>query len=119
VNFVRGEDSCIRAQWAGKPFVWQIYPQHDAVHWQKLEAFLDLYCESLGLEAAQVMSNLWGSWNKQCLDEMVWDRFAMVGDELNQHAKMWAAQLSENNLALNLLDFMRETGKICGLENKG
>jgi len=26
VNFVRGEDSCVRAQWAGKPFVWQIYP---------------------------------------------------------------------------------------------
>jgi len=26
VNFVRGEDSFVRAQWAGKPFVWQIYP---------------------------------------------------------------------------------------------
>ena len=27
VNFVRGEDSFVRAQWAGRPFVWQIYPQ--------------------------------------------------------------------------------------------
>ena len=26
VNFVRGEDSFVRAQWAGRPFVWHIYP---------------------------------------------------------------------------------------------
>ncbi len=29
VNFVRGEDSFVRAQWALRPFVWQIYPQTD------------------------------------------------------------------------------------------
>jgi uncharacterized repeat protein (TIGR03837 family) len=38
VNFVRGEDSA-SARNGGKPFVWQIYPQHDAVHWDKLQAF--------------------------------------------------------------------------------
>ncbi len=26
VNFVRGEDSFVRAQWAGRPFIWHIYP---------------------------------------------------------------------------------------------
>lgn len=41
LNFVRGEDSLVRAIWAGKPFVWQIYPQHDNAHHIKLEAFLD------------------------------------------------------------------------------
>ena len=41
LNFVRGEDSVIRAIWAGKPFVWQIYPQDDGVHTLKLDAFLD------------------------------------------------------------------------------
>lgn len=41
VNFVRGEDSLVRALWAGKPLVWQIYPQHDGVHAHKLDAFLD------------------------------------------------------------------------------
>lgn len=40
VNFVRGEDSFVRAQWAGKPFVWQIYPQDEAAHRIKLDAFL-------------------------------------------------------------------------------
>jgi uncharacterized repeat protein (TIGR03837 family) len=41
VNFVRGEDSLVRALWAGKPLVWHIYPQHDGVHAHKLEAFLN------------------------------------------------------------------------------
>ncbi len=41
LNFVRGEDSLVRALWAGKPFVWQIYPQDDDAHHAKLGAFLD------------------------------------------------------------------------------
>ncbi|MDB5942884.1 MAG: hypothetical protein JWQ13_2450, partial [Ramlibacter sp.] len=39
-NFVRGEDSQVRALWAGRPFAWQIYPQHDDAHHAKLHAFL-------------------------------------------------------------------------------
>lgn len=41
LNCVRGEDSLVRALWAGKPLVWQIYPQHDDAHHAKLAAFLD------------------------------------------------------------------------------
>ena len=41
LNFVRGEDSLVRALWAGKPLVWQIYPQDDNAHHDKLDAFLD------------------------------------------------------------------------------
>ena len=41
LNFVRGEDSLVRALWAGKAFVWQIYPQEDGAHGPKLNAFLD------------------------------------------------------------------------------
>ncbi len=40
LNFVRGEDSLVRALWAAKPFVWQAYPQHDGAHHAKLEALL-------------------------------------------------------------------------------
>lgn len=40
LNLVRGEDSLIRAIWAGKALLWQIYPQDDGVHHAKLEAFL-------------------------------------------------------------------------------
>lgn len=41
LNFVRGEDSWVRAIWAGAPFVWQIYPQDDDAHHMKLNAWLD------------------------------------------------------------------------------
>jgi uncharacterized repeat protein (TIGR03837 family) len=41
LNVVRGEDSLVRAIWAGRAFVWQIYPQADGAHAAKLEAFLD------------------------------------------------------------------------------
>ncbi|WP_082448677.1 elongation factor P maturation arginine rhamnosyltransferase EarP [Xylophilus sp. Leaf220] len=41
LNFVRGEDSLVRALWAGKPIVWQVYPQDDGAHAEKLDAFLD------------------------------------------------------------------------------
>ena len=41
INFVRGEDSLVRAIWAGKPFVWQLYPQTNDAHGPKLDAFLD------------------------------------------------------------------------------
>jgi uncharacterized repeat protein (TIGR03837 family) len=40
LNFVRGEDSLVRGLLAGVPMVWQIYPQDDAAHHAKLDAFL-------------------------------------------------------------------------------
>jgi uncharacterized repeat protein (TIGR03837 family) len=49
-NIVRGEDSFIRAQLAGKPFIWHIYPQEDSAHEVKLAAFLDLYLENASQE---------------------------------------------------------------------
>ncbi|MBL0731077.1 elongation factor P maturation arginine rhamnosyltransferase EarP [Piscinibacter sp. HJYY11] len=57
LNFVRGEDSFVRAQWAGKPFVWHIYPQADGAHAAKLDAFLDRFPHVPGLRA------LWHAWN--------------------------------------------------------
>ncbi len=41
-NFVRGEDSLVRALWANRPFAWQIYPQDDDAHHDKLRAFVEL-----------------------------------------------------------------------------
>ncbi len=45
-NFVRGEDSFVRAQLAGRPLVWQAYPQAGNAHAIKLQAFLDRYSGS-------------------------------------------------------------------------
>ncbi len=46
LNVVRGEDSFVRAQWAGRPFIWNIYPQIDDAHARKLQAFLDLFLQA-------------------------------------------------------------------------
>lgn len=57
LNFVRGEDSLVRALWAGKPFIWQIYPQHDAAHQRKLDAFLDV------IQAPPALRTFHEAWN--------------------------------------------------------
>ena len=49
LNCIRGEDSLVRALWAGKPLLWQIYPQSDAAHHEKLDAFLDMLGASASL----------------------------------------------------------------------
>lgn len=43
LNFVRGEDSWIRAIWAARPFIWQPYRQEEDTHLLKLQAFFDVY----------------------------------------------------------------------------
>jgi len=57
LNFVRGEDSLVRALWAGRPLVWQIYPQRDDAHHGKLEAFLDV------IEAPASLRRFHRTWN--------------------------------------------------------
>jgi uncharacterized repeat protein (TIGR03837 family) len=57
LNFVRGEDSLIRAIWAGQPWVWQIYPQDDDAHAEKLLAVLDQIQAPGTLRAAHLTWN--------------------------------------------------------------
>lgn len=51
LNFVRGEDSVVRALWAGKPLVWQIYPQTEGTHLIKLDAWLKISNLSADIQA--------------------------------------------------------------------
>jgi uncharacterized repeat protein (TIGR03837 family) len=57
LNIARGEDSIVRAMWAGAPFVWHIYPQHDGAHAPKLDALLDR------MNADACVRELWRAWN--------------------------------------------------------
>ncbi len=57
LNFVRGEDSLVRAIWAAKPFIWQIYPQHDGAHHAKLDAFLAMMDAPESLKTAHMAWN--------------------------------------------------------------
>ncbi len=115
VLFVRGEDSFVRAQWAGKPFVWHIYPQDENAHWLKLEAFLGLYCNGLQSDAAEALCDLMRVWNAE--DEVnigsAWRRFVVQLPAIQIHAKAWSQKLAQMpDLAANLLSFYQKTTKI-------
>ncbi|MFN3305121.1 MAG: elongation factor P maturation arginine rhamnosyltransferase EarP [Roseateles sp.] len=85
LNFVRGEDSFVRAHWAGKPFVWHIYPQpEDDAHHAKLAAFMD----RAGLPAA--WRSVWRGWNGLApLPASLTGLTDAAG-----HARAWRAQLA-------------------------
>jgi uncharacterized repeat protein (TIGR03837 family) len=63
LNLVRGEDSFVRAQWAGKPFLWQIYPQDDGAHVTKLAAFHRRFLTSAAPELAAAVLGAAEGWN--------------------------------------------------------
>ncbi|HVO90800.1 MAG TPA: elongation factor P maturation arginine rhamnosyltransferase EarP, partial [Casimicrobiaceae bacterium] len=63
LNVVRGEDSFVRAQWAARPLVWHIYPQDDAAHLAKLDAFLQRYLEHA--RNAESVRRFWHAFNHQ------------------------------------------------------
>lgn len=46
-NFVRGEDSFVRALLTGKPFIWHIYLQDEMAHMDKIEGFVGKYRDTL------------------------------------------------------------------------
>lgn len=49
-NFVRGEDSFIRAVLTGKPYIWHIYCQDDFIHLDKLDSFLEKYARVISAD---------------------------------------------------------------------
>lgn len=63
LNFVRGEDSFVRALWAGAPFVWQLYVQDDGAHVAKLAAFLARFLGGAPPALANALGTLFARWN--------------------------------------------------------
>jgi uncharacterized repeat protein (TIGR03837 family) len=109
LNFVRGEDSCVRAQWAARPLVWQAYPQAEAAHLDKLEALLACYTESLAPSAAQAVAACWRRWNG-VLDAPgmaeCWSGLRSQRAELAAHAVAWQTDLAKQpGLADALVEF--------------
>jgi uncharacterized repeat protein (TIGR03837 family) len=109
LNFVRGEDSFVRAQWAERPFVWQAYPQADSAHLTKLEAFLNRYSRALPAAARRAVTDFWRVWNGQGDIAATWPAFRTALPALKAHGGPWAAEIaSSGNLAENLVRFYRE-----------
>lgn len=81
LNCVRGEDSFVRAQWAGKPFLWHIYPQDDGVHAVKLAAFQHRFLADAppALAAAVTRAGL------------MWNGLAPLGVDVRPPSALWPA----------------------------
>ncbi len=91
INFVRGEDSWIRAIWAGKPFIWQPYKQEEETHLIKLNAFLDLFYTSCGIAAKQACYRAHSTWLSGALSAPIWQ------DYLNNLSTLKSFTLEQTN----------------------
>jgi uncharacterized repeat protein (TIGR03837 family) len=111
VNFVRGEDSLVRAHWAEKPFFWNAYPQDASAHWIKLNAFLDRFCDGLDAPAAQALRDLARGWNGVMRREALgdaWRAFVAQRSAIETHGGRWAARCAAaGDLAANLASFCK------------
>jgi uncharacterized repeat protein (TIGR03837 family) len=101
LNFVRGEDSLVRALWAGKALVWHIYPQDDGAHAAKLNAFLDW------LEAPPSLRQFHLRWNDLSnlplpeIDLVAWRSCVQVARQ---------RLMNQSDLVTQLLQFVAEKG---------
>ncbi|MBK9520236.1 MAG: elongation factor P maturation arginine rhamnosyltransferase EarP [Rhodocyclaceae bacterium] len=128
LNFVRGEDSFVRAQWAAKPMVWQIYPQAEDAHLIKLDSFMTHYLP-VGADETNAKSettmqqggrakdalcavacgntplaDFWQAWNNH--GALNWQAFSTQLPQLQATAEQWAGKLRQHpDLATNLRDF--------------
>lgn len=102
LNFVRGEDSLVRALWAGKPFVWHIYPQDGGTHHAKLAAFLQWLGADAGWAAFHQTWNGIGPPVLPVIDLATWREIA-----INASKRL----MQQPDLCSQLLDFVAEKRK--------
>jgi uncharacterized repeat protein (TIGR03837 family) len=105
LNFVRGEDSFVRAIWAGRPFIWNIYPQEKDAHLIKLRAFLDIYTDNVTFSARASLEKLLFLWNEGGSEKF--DLCAMIPD-LASEARAFTDQLAAHaDLVSTMVAFLR------------
>lgn len=118
LNFVRGEDSFVRAQWAGRPFIWHIYPQDENLHHVKLAAFLKRYAN--GMDNLASFSRAWNGMEPGGADGSpdwltLWTQFHADMPRMLRRAADWKQEVLVNgDLVSNLLNFARSRGSAAG-----
>ncbi len=118
LNFVRGEDSLVRAIWAEHPLVWQIYPQAENVHLLKLDALLTRF-EGRIIDpaatnadpfagAASSQRAFWRAWNAGDAETLAaaWPAYRAALSLLEDHGQAWTQALArQTDLAEGLVNF--------------
>lgn len=103
INMVRGEDSLVRAIWAGQPWVWHIYPQDDLAHHHKLQALCDRLAMPQDLQAFQ---RRWNGVSDEPLSALTPDTLARWTDWSQATKRVLQAQ---NDLASQLIAFAAQS----------
>ena len=104
-NCVRGEDSLVRALWAGQPFVWHIYPQDDGAHAAKLDAFLDWLQAPADL---RLFHHVWNGLRVQPLPAVDLAAWGAVAQAARQRL------LAQSDAATQLMAFAdAKSGRVC------
>lgn len=107
LNFVRGEDSWVRAIWAGKPFIWQPYVQADDAHLQKLNAFLDFFYADF--DQKQLACQAHRYWSTGQLPKDVLSTYLNNLTTIAAHTQRQANQLAQQpDLAAKLMIFCKD-----------
>ena len=79
----------MRALWAGKPFLWHIYPQADGAHAAKLDAFLHPFTAGAPAKSAASILSLARAWNGLA----PWPEHWPLRDDWAQTAQRWRAEM--------------------------
>lgn len=109
LNFVRGEDSWVRALWAGKPMIWQPYQQSENTHLVKLNAFLDHYLAEAEERVSTTVRNAMLAWAQGQWQAHHWQALQEALPSINTHARAYAERQSRHmDLATNLVIFIEK-----------
>jgi len=104
LNFVRGEDSWIRALWSNKPFIWQPYPQEEKLHLKKLDAFLEKY----DIKQSDILYKLHHAWLDREITCEIWNKLLKELPIIKEHAVLQTHKFEKQaDLAANLVIFTK------------
>ena len=101
----------MRALWAGRPHIWQIYEQDDGVHADKLEAFMGRWMDQWPSALRTQVQAWWLAWNG--LGPMPeswpdWQSSASCWRLNSENARQILAQ--QGDLSSQLLTFVASSG---------
>lgn len=104
LNFVRGEDSWVRALWSTQPFIWQTYPQDQKLHLTKLAAFLDQY----EIKQDHILHTFQHAWLDGEITTKLWNHLIIALPTLKQHAELQTRKFEQQrDLAAKLVIFTK------------
>ncbi|MFO1414539.1 MAG: elongation factor P maturation arginine rhamnosyltransferase EarP [Burkholderiales bacterium] len=109
LNLVRGEDSFVRAQWAGQPYVWHAYPQDGDAHLVKMDAFLTRLEATLPEGIRIDQRTFWYAWNAgdPVATAEAWPVYRSVMPAVTVLTRAWARALARHpDLAGGLVRFV-------------